>query len=70
MNVGDLRKRLEGVDENLLVVTPGGDHEYFEIRCVGLDRAESVDGYLGEHYEGYELDDDTKVIDVFVVDAS
>ena len=68
MNVGQLRKALEGVDDDVLLVVPGSDHSYREAR-VQQDKAEVFEGgYLGEYFgEEYASEDRLSVKPVLVV---
>ncbi len=58
MTVKELRKALEGLDDNMLVVRPGYDHNYVPLRQG--DPIYAHDGgrcYLGE-YQGIDREED------------
>lgn len=66
MNVGQLKERLEGVADDIEVVTPGGDHQYFSCGG-GPGFAECWDGCDYIEYFGDEHMQDGEKVEVFIV---
>lgn len=67
MTVGQLKKRLKDVDDDILVVRSGPDHSYFETYGT-LGKAESNEGGYYEYYGDEHMSEDSVVIDVFIID--
>lgn len=66
MTVGQLRDKLEDVDDDALVVMGGSDHSYVTVSgSQGL--AESNGGGYWEYYSEGDMVEDSVVIDVFVI---
>jgi hypothetical protein len=72
MTVGELKKALEGVRDDVQVVVPGSDHSYTKISDVNLTSAEvvrfSTSKALKEYYDKESMcDQSNTVIPVVVV---
>lgn len=63
MNVAKLRKMLEDVDDDLLVVLEGGDHTYYEADSAGETHAErdEHDTLYWWYSDDHMVEDSTKV---------
>jgi hypothetical protein len=70
ITVGQLKKELEGVPDNVAIVTTGSDHSYNKVQSVSKEPAE-IDPRtkeMWEYYgEGNKNKKSNKVIDVFVI---
>lgn len=68
LTVGDLRRRLDGVDDDVIVVAPASDHSYRVIRMAS--EATAIKWGQSELCEDYddELDSDQERISVLVVE--
>lgn len=72
MNVGELKKRLEGISDDTLLVLEGRDHSYRYASVIEAQAEAHFDGrklpvYLAEyHGRGWEGDPPGKVIDVLL----
>jgi hypothetical protein len=71
MKVTELRKALENLPDDLVVVTDGGrDHSYTRVRWAHADKAELFsDGHLCEYFDEANLSGG-RPIEVFVVGRS
>ena len=67
MTVGQLKKRLKDVDNDVLVVRSGHDHSYCETYGT-LGLAESNEGGYYEYYGDEHMGEDSVVIDVFIIE--
>lgn len=61
MTVKQLRKLIEGVDDNTLIVTPAFDHSY-RLASVYMGEAERVRGGFVEYHGPEYVDDATNPI--------
>ena len=76
MTVGQLRKRIEGVDDNIPVVLPAHDHGYYNASCAGMVRtAEKWHGStlkeceaFGEEYDHLAQEERPEIIEVFSIE--
>ena len=50
MTVGQLKKKLEGLDSDIHIVTHGKDHSYNTVGFCGEINAEPYEGRLYEYY--------------------
>lgn len=72
MTVKQLKELIEGVDDDTLLVTATGDHEYNKA-AVSLELAGVIleDGYIGEYYQNLEdggwFEKPDKIIKVLVI---
>lgn len=68
MNVKQLKEKLEGLPDDVLVVTHGSDHSYNKVRYVGVCDAEDYRGDLFEYYSDEDMvDERSKKVKVFLV---
>jgi len=69
MTVGELRKKLEGLDDDIPVVTHGRDHSYNVVRSCGEEPAEGYEGKCYEFYGEEHMGPESTEILVFLVSA-
>ena len=69
MTVGELKEKIKGLDEKVLVVTRGSDHTYDPSRFGRQDKAEDLEtGLIFEYFNEESRSLKTsKIIDVFVI---
>lgn len=73
MKVGDLKRTLQGIADDVEVVTPGEDHSYSIVDGVSLTSAEVIREsgcrHLSEYYDKANMSDQTnQIVPVVVID--
>jgi hypothetical protein len=68
MKVRELKKFLEKVPDDTLVVLPSQDHSYRAVSSAGKGKAVIEGRRLSEYFGPDYVLEDCKVIDVFIVD--
>lgn len=70
MNVGKLRKLIEGLSDDTQIVVPAFDHSFREVSRAETVTAEQYPkrGGLGEWYDGQELAKGSKLVTVVVIE--
>ena len=66
MNVGQLKKKLENLPDNMIVVQPASDHTYSDIWCAS--KANAIDdGYSLSEDHDLKLEEYEERIEVFLI---
>lgn len=65
MNVGQLKKKLDLVDDNVVVVTSGFDHSYNKVFRADIEDSAKINN---EYYETYGDENHTVIEKVLVIE--
>lgn len=69
MNVGLLKKLIENLPDDTIIVVPSKDHSYRQVDRIETTEAErGKGGYLGEWYEDQEILESSKIITVLRIE--
>lgn len=69
MNVGELKRKLAEVADDVLVVRGGSDHSYYRAEAAPADAELMPDGEMAEYWDDANMSySKSKKIKVFVVD--